>query len=414
MSFILFPSISSPRVSSRLLTLAFAVFGLLVTASPTAQAAPETILYSFTGANGDGYYPASSLIMDSAGNLYGTTVFGGESDYGTVFRLSSSGAETILHSFIGTDGNDPYGGLVMDGAGNLYGVTVLGGKNNTGTVFTISERGREMVLHSFGKKKNDGASPNSALIIDNAGDFYGTTHGGGLNNCSLGCGTVFKMSPTGRETILYRFGKTNNDGFWPDATLIMDAEGNLYGTTSKGGANDEGTIFKLSPAGVETVLYSFTGANGDGANPVAGLVMDGAGNLYGTTSNGGSNSCDDGCGTVFELSASGIETILYSFPGRNGFGASPQGSLIMDNAGNLYGTTFNGGSDDCSGIGCGTVFKLSPSGDETILHAFTGYPDGDGSNPSGSLLLDNAGHLFGTTQGGGATGYGSVFQVTLP
>ena len=401
--------------ATRVLILAVLSSLLLIVAHP-AHAASETVLYSFTGANGDGYYPASALIMDSAGNLYGTTVYGGANGDGTVFKLSPSGAETVLHSFTGTngDGNDPYGGLVMDGAGNLYGVTVFGGKNNAGTVFKISPRGRERVLYSFGNKKGDGASPDAALIMDGAGNFYGTTGGGGLNNCSLGCGTVFEVSPTGRETVLYRFGNTNNDGFWPDASLIMDSDGNLYGTTSKGGANGEGTIFKLSPSGVETVLYSFTGTNGDGANPVAGLIMDSAGNFYGTTSNGGDSVCDDGCGTVFKLSPSGAETILYSFTGRDRFGASPQGALIMDSAGNLYGTTLNGGSNYCSEIGCGTVFRLSSNGGaEAIIHRFTGYTNGDGSNPSGALIMDNAGHLYGTTQGGGATGYGSVFKITL-
>jgi uncharacterized repeat protein (TIGR03803 family) len=399
--------------ATRVLILAVLSLLPLIVAHP-AHATNETVLYSFTGANGDGYYPASALIMDSAGNLYGTTVFGGANGDGTVFKLSPGGVETILHNFTGTngDGNDPYGGLVMDGAGNLYGVTVLGGKNNTGTVFTISPLGREKVLYSFGKKKDDGASPNAALIMDSAGNFYGTTVGGGLNGCSLGCGTVFKVSPTGRETVLYRFGKTNNDGIWPDASLIMDSDGNLYGSTSKGGANDKGTIFKLSPDRVETVLDSFTGENGDGANPVAGLIMDSAGNLYGTTSNGGKSICDDGCGTVFKLSPSGAETILYSFRGRNRFGASPEGSLIMDSAGNLYGTTFNGGSKYCSEIGCGTVFSLSSNGGaETIIHRFTGYTKGDGSNPSGALLMDGAGNLYGTTQGGGATGGGSVFKI---
>ena len=412
-----FPSISSPRFSSGLSALALAALALFVVASITAHAATETILYSFNGLTGDGFYPASSLIMDSAGNLYGTTVYGGANGDGTVFKLSPGGVETVLHSFTGAngDGNDPYGGLVIDSKGNLYGVTVFGGANNTGTVFKITRRGKEKVLYSFGNTANDGASPNAALLMDNAGNFYGTTVGGGLNNCSLGCGTVFKMSRTGKETVLYRFGNSNGDGFWPDCSLIMDSNGNLYGTTSKGGANGEGTIFQLSSAGVETVLYSFTGTNGDGANPVAGLVMDSAGNLYGTTSNGGDSICDDGCGTVFKLSSSGTETILYSFKGRNRFGASPQGSLIMDSVGNLYGTTFNSGGDYCSEIGCGTVFQLSSNGGaESILHRFKGYPYGDGSNPSGALIMDNANHLYGTTQGGGPTGYGTIFKVTLP
>jgi uncharacterized repeat protein (TIGR03803 family) len=391
-----------------------ALFGPLLIGSQFAHGATETILYSFTGANGDGYYPAAAVIMDSAGNFYGTTVFGGANGDGTVFKLSPSGVETILHSFTGTngDGNDPYGGLIMDSAGALYGVTVFGGKNNAGTVFRISPSGREKVVYAFGANASDGASPNSALIMDSAGNLYGTTVGGGGTYCSLGCGTVFKLSRSRKETILYRFGNNNSDGVWPSASLIMDSAGNLYGTTSKGGANGEGTIFKLSPSGAETILYNFTGANGDGANPVAGVIMDSAGNLYGTTSNGGNNICDDGCGTVFKLSPSGAETILHSFAGRDRFGASPEAGLIMDSAGNLYGTTLNGGSDSCSEIGCGTVFRLSSNGGaETILHRFTGT-NGDGANPSAGVIMDNAGNLYGTTQGGGATGYGSVFKVS--
>ena len=382
--------------------------------SQPALAATETVLYSFTGANGDGYYPAAAVVMDSAGNLYGTTVYGGANGDGTVFKLSPSGVETILHSFTGTngDGSDPYGGLIMDSAENLYGVTVFGGKNNAGTVFRISPNGKEKILYTFGNKKSDGASPNAALVMDSAGNLYGTTFGGGGTYCSLGCGTVFKLSPSRKETILYRFGNTNNDGVWPSASLFMDSAGDLYGTTSKGGANGDGTIFELSPSGSETILYSFTGVNGDGANPVAGLIMDSEGNFYGTTSNGGDSICDDGCGTVFKFSQSGAETILYSFTGRDHFGASPEAGLVMDSVGNLYGTTLNGGSDYCSEIGCGTVFRLSSNGGaESTLHRFTGTT-GDGSNPSAGLIMDDAGNLYGTTQGGGATGYGSVFKVT--
>src|SRR5712692_396861 len=361
---------------------------------------------------------------------------------------SSVGNETVLYSFTGTngDGAQPTAGLIMDSAGNLYGTTQFGGVTSCfsdrippgcGTVFKLDPSGNETVLHSFTVTNGDGANPAASLIMDSAGNLYGTTQFGGVTSCSSGsfvppgCGTVFKLDPSGHETVLYSSTLTNGDGANPAASLIMDSAGNLYGTTQLGGITSGncpnsgtnttapppvgcGTVFKLDPSGHETMLYSFTLTNGDGAQPVAGLIMDSAGNLYGTTPDGGvtSSSClvfvtgppiPPGCGTVFKLDPSGHETLLHSFTGTNGDGAQPVAGLIMDSAGNLYGTV---------AASAGTVFRLEPSGHETVLHSFTGSPDGE--DPVAGVIMDSAGNLYGTTYGGGSAGDGTVFRLEPP
>jgi uncharacterized repeat protein (TIGR03803 family) len=250
--------------------------------------------------------------------------------------------------------------------------------------------------------------------MDTAGNLYGTTQNGGSGGgCSFGCGTVFKLAPAGNETVLHSFTGSPGDGGRPVAGLIMDTAGNLYGTTAEGGSgtctvingvpvSGCGTVFKLDPAGNETVLHSFTGGS-DGIQALAALIMDQAGNLYGTTELGGSF----GFGTVFKLDPSGNETVLHTFTGGND-GATPFfAGLIMDTAGNLYGTTFNGGAS-----GYGTVFELDTAGNETVLHSFTGSP-GDGASPPAALIMDKAGNLYGTTLIGGASGFGTVFKLTV-
>jgi len=306
-------------------------------------AGEEKVLYSFTGSNGDAGNPYAGLVMDKRGNLYGTTVGGGVNGSGAVFELSPSGTETVLYSFCSqpscTDGATPYAGLVMDKKGNLYGTTYQGGVNGNGTVFEISPSGTETVLHSFAY--SDGASPLAGLVIDQKGNLYGTTTVGGVN----GNGTVFEITAAGEEKVLYSFTGSNGDGEFPYAGLVMDKKGNFYGTTELGGANGNGTVFEIIAAGEEKVLYSFTGSNGDG-DPVAGLVMDKKGNLYGTT-----------VGTVFKVSPSGTETVLYVFCSQSGCtdGAGPMAGLAMDRQGNLYGTTSYGGAN-----GVGVVFKVTP------------------------------------------------------
>ena len=339
----------------------------------------ETVLYSFCTQSGcsDGREPVAGLIMDKKGNLYGTTSFGGAYGYGTVFKLTRDGIEAVLYSFCAhapncTDGAMPLAaGLILDKEGNLYGTTPYGGTNCTqefgacGTLFKLTPAGQETVLYSFCSQSDcsDGAEPLAGVIMDKKGNLYGTTAFGGASpECGLGCGTVFKVTPAGKETVLYSFGSQSGDGYYPEG-LIMDKKGNLYGTTGSGGANHNGTVFKMTPTGTETVLYSFCSQSGcsDGAWPQAGVIMDEKGNLYGTTIWGGNLSCPfgdgSGCGVAFRLTPAGKETVLYTLCSQSGCtdGASPYGGLIMDKEGNLYGTTNQGGA-----YGAGTAFKVTP------------------------------------------------------
>jgi uncharacterized repeat protein (TIGR03803 family) len=380
------------------LAVTFAFFPKLV-AAQSAQTPAFTVLYTFTTA--DGEQPDASLIQDAAGNLYGTTQYGGtEGGFGTVFKLNTKGKETVLRSFAGTpDAEDPYSGLTRDKAGNLYGTTLYGGsEGGYGTVFKVSSSGKETLLYSFAGTP-DGADPRSVLVLDSAGDLYGTTQYGGTAG---GYGTVFKLDAKEKVTLLHSFAGTP-DGENPYAGLLRDAAGNLYGTTEYGGTGGGyGTVFKLTGKGKLTLLYSFTGTP-DGSNPLAGLLRDAAGNLYGTTQYGGTAG---GYGTVFKLDAKGKLSLLHSFAGMPD-GENPHSRLISDSAGNLYGTTYYGGA-----YGYGTVFKLDPAGKLTMLHSFDNSPDG--SNPIGGLILDKKGNLYGTTSDGGdpTCGCGTVFKVT--
>jgi len=296
-------------------------------------AGTETVLHSFTGGT-DGCGPFfGSLVRDSEGNLYGATSSGGSTacggyGCGTVFKVTAKGAENVLYAFTGgTDGDFPIAGLVRDKEGNLYGTTDLGGTSGCGTVFELTATGTETVLHSF-TAGADGAYPyTGGLIRDEKGNLYGTTwYGGAASACGdSGCGTVFEVTPTGTETVLFIF--SGVDGVAPNG-LVRDAEGNLYGTTSGGGLGS-GTVFELTKKGAETTLYSFTGAP-DGATPFVGLVRDPEGNLYGTTVDGGAL----GHGTVFEVTPAGTETVLYAFTGGTD-GANPVAGLLMDKQGNF-------------------------------------------------------------------------------
>ena len=381
---------------------------LIAAAWPSTAACAQTLttLYSFAGS--DGMYPLDhdTLIFDSSGNLEGTTLYGGVNGAGTVFELTPSGTETPLYNFTGgSDGGTPFGGLIADASGNLYGTTASGGTYGDGTVFELTPSGTLIVLYSF-TGNSDGGTPYSGLVADASGNLYGTTvYGGNFDN-----GVVFKLTKSTTtpwpETVLHAF-TGDSDGGYPEAGLIFDASGNLYGTTAFGGSSDVGAVFKLSPSArppwTETPLYSFAGET-DGSFPLGSLIFDTSGNLYGTTMEGGSL----GYGTVFKLTPSATppwtETLLYSFSGNDG--ASPVAGLIADAAGNLYGTTqFGGSADD------GTVFKLTASGSETTLHEFTGS---DGEFLLGGLIADAAGNLYGTTEYGGANGQGTVFKLALP
>jgi uncharacterized repeat protein (TIGR03803 family) len=324
----------------------------------------ETVLHRFGSKAPFGYRagPLAGVIRDPAGNLYGTTYEGGAMRLGTVFELGTTGKFNLLHSFSGADGAYPRAGVIRDSAGNLYGTTEGGGSgcpssNGCGTVFKLDATNHESVLHSF-TYGADGAQPYGGLVRDPQGNLYGTTISGGLfNYCPSGCGIVFKVNRTGRETVLYRFAG-GADGEIPFDGLIRDAAGNLYGTTGAGGTGGQygGTVFKLDRAGRETVLYNFTGGK-DGVGPFGGVIQDAAGNFYGTTELGGGTPCEFGCGTVFKVDSSGRETVLYRFTdGKDG--ASPVTSLVLD-GGNLYGTASQGGKRNChQPLGCGVVFKV--------------------------------------------------------
>jgi len=312
----------------------------------------------------------------------------------------------VLYSFCSqtgcTDGSEPYAGVIVDSAGNLYGTTVQGGADGQGTVFKLAPDGTETVLHSFCAQQYcaDGEWPYAGLIADSSGNLYGTTLPGGAADD----GAVFKIAKKGKETVLHSFAVA--DGYRPYAGLIADAQGNLYGTTTEGGAADYGTVFELATNGTETVLYSFCGQShcADGSGPEAGLIMDSSGNLYGTTYEGGGY----GDGTIFKLAPNAMETVLYSFctsmPCRDS--KLPYAALIMDKSGNLYGTTTGIPRDH------GTVVKLAPDGTATVLHAFTGTLGSDGAEPYASLTEDAQGNLYGTTEEGGTHDYGTVFKVT--
>jgi len=361
----------------------------------TVWAQTEKVLHSFTGTP-DGSLPYAGLVLDAKGNIHGTTSQGGKNGFGTVFKVTPSGKETVLYSFEGQpDGAYPWGTLILDAKGNMYGTTSQGGTYNDGTVFKLTPSGKETVLHSF--SVGDGETPYAGLVADQKGIMYGTTYYGGAYQG----GVVFKITSSGKETVMHSFSGYPTDGYNPHAAIILDGEGNVYGTTFSGGPFNNGTVFKVTPPYKETVLYSF-GGTPDGANPQAALGFDEEGNLYGTTYNGGTGNL----GAVFELTASGAESILYSFMG-NGDGANPAAGLISGKQGNLYGTTVNGG-----GGGYGTVFELlAPSyEEENQLYSFS---SSDGANPYAGLVFDQKGRLLGTTLKGGIPNLGTVFRLTL-
>lgn len=413
-------------------------FGIVFELTLGQDAWTETVLYRFQGGR-DGAYPFGNLLLMPDGDLFGTTQQGSLANFGTVFDLVSLGGsyqEQLIYTFPATDGDFIYGGLVADKAGNFYGTTRQGGLNQCpdggfaysgcGTVFKLasSPNGtwQETIIHQFtqptGNRALDVGCPEATLIFDTAGNLYGTTSG-----CLTGgTGEVFELSPTSKGEwtfkVLYRFGLHPNDGYHPFGKLAFDAAGNLYGTTSLGGSGSVqkcnsscGTVFELMPSGSgqwsEKVIYNFQGKE-DGCYPLDGVVLDSAGNLYGAAS-GNSGTCT---GLVFELSPSSdgswTESVLYRFTG-GADGGVPQGGLIFDSLGNLYGSAATGGSSLCAG-GCGVVYELSPTSSgswtEQVLYEFTGLPDGE--QPSSDLTFDAAGNLYGTTTYGGLQGSSCV------
>jgi uncharacterized repeat protein (TIGR03803 family) len=376
------------------------------------------------------------LVRDSSGNIYGTTGGGGTGGCdgygcGTVFKMTKEGKEVWLYSFKGTNQIDPSAGLLRDANGNLYGTTENGGKitktcggvqgGGCGTVFRVDKNGQGTTLYKF-KGTPDGYFPQALLVKDSAGNLYGTSYLGGVD----GIGAVFKLDANGKETILHSFAgppEGGGDGAFLYEGVIRDTAGNLYGVTAAGGASGAGTVFKVDSSGSETLLYSFSGGS-DGGDPDSVLLLDSQGNLYGTTANGGSSDvCDGGCGTVFELSPQSggnwAETVVYSFCSLENCADGQQpvgGPLVKDSVGNIYGNTIFGGSyRNCNGDSCGVIFKLDTAGKETVLHSFTG--GADGAFPVAGLTLDSSGNLYGTAWQGGAkcfTSYtcGVVFKIT--
>ncbi len=422
----------------------------IIFAASTVFATAEKTVYSFLGVP-DGSYPATGLIADAAGNLYGTTVEGGAGvpcPCGTVFELSppttegGSWTETIIHSFASgpSDGASPYGTLIFDKLGNLYGTTESGGVNNIGTVFELSppaESGgpwTETLLWIFPSSGRSGFYPTGKLAMDASGNLYGTTGDGGANFPSCHCGLVYELvkpkaaSQKWTERVLYNFGSVAGDGFAPGSGVIL-RNLTLYGTTSAGGSGGGGVVFSLTPkSGLwsETILHNFR-ADVGGSDPLGG-VIDSVGNLYGTTERAGdpSSLCirSNGCGTIYELSPPSApgggweETTLYSFM-DSGDGSRPGAALWRDKQGNLYGTATQGGLKNPSGSPprLGTVFKLKPpsvSGGTwsfAVLHKFGGVSaNGDGGYPTDELVLVD-GALYGTTFLGGTSNLGAVFSL---
>jgi uncharacterized repeat protein (TIGR03803 family) len=353
------------------------------------------VLHSF-GLGSDGANPLGGVVVGPDNNLYGTTFSGGAHDEGTVFRLSLSGTEQIINDTVGSPDATP----IVDKFLNVYGTATGYG---AGTLFRVDSAGNAVILYNF-TFGHAGQVPHGGLITDAKGNLYGTTLEGGDGG---GDGAIYEIhiaatSPQQAETTLHSFKGPPNDGAVPYSGLIRDVSGNLYGTTEFGGPQNEGTVFKLSADGTETVLFEFSDASG--TNPMGNLLADSDGNLYGTTSESGPGG---GQGTIYKVDPTGTETLLYAF-GDNGplDGAQPMAGLVADAKGNLYGTTASGGAH-----GGGAVFRVSPDGKEKILYSFTGGIDG--GLPLAGLTWVGNNVLCGTTYGGGAYGDGTVFTLTL-
>jgi hypothetical protein len=445
-----------------------APFSLRLGLAPLAMAllltgtgiAAEKVLHNFMNDGKDGHKPIASLISDPSGNFYGTTTEGGSGSgcptdtggCGTVFELTpeknGKWTEKVLHSFSnsGGDGIYPTDNVVRDASGHLYGTASEGGAYlYYGMVFelipTAGGKWKEKILHSFNHSSGEGSMPYGNLILDAAGNLYGTTSLGGDPHCAggYGCGMVFELTPQAdgnwKETVLYNF--EGSDGYAPMGGLTLDAAGNLYGTTIQG-ANQScfagygcGVVFELTPHKgenwTEKVLWSFDG--NDGESPSPNVVLDASGNVYGTTALGGDLTCNsgNGCGTAFELTpkkGGGWTLItLHAFGGKSTNGFYPESGPILDVTGNVYSTTYEGGDLSCYyGLGCGTVFGLTPKKgggwSEKVLYTFSGNGV-NGSGPGAGLISDTSGNLYGTTMRGGnqscgdeADGCGTVFEIT--
>jgi uncharacterized repeat protein (TIGR03803 family) len=420
-----------------------------VVCAATAIALPAqtfTTLYSFDFT--DGASPLAGLIQATDGSLYGTTGHGGANGEGTVFKITPSGTVTTLYNFCSqsgcTDGSLPEAELIEGTDGSFYGTTYGGGANRAGTVFQITPGGTLTTLYSFCAREQclDGSYPVGTLVQGTDGNLYGTTTEGGAggvySTCHPRCGTVFKISPSGAFGTLHSFNFT--DGSIPLGGLIQATDGDFYGTTSEGGDGSFsctnqfsgghgsagcGTVFKITANGTLTTLHNFCSEVvsylcKDGTTPYAGLVQAADGTFYGTTTAGGgvgtNRACGiTGCGTVFRITASGTLTTLLDFDILDGY--FPEAALVQATDGNLYGTTEQGGANTAcfdGSDGCGTVFKITPSGTLTTLYSFCPQTScADGEEPQAGLVQDTNGQFYGTTTGGGANGDGTVFSLSV-
>ena len=361
----------------------------------SCSAGALTLMHSFNG--NDGEDPRGDLLLDALGNLWGTTRSGTTSN-GTIFKINAAGIFSLLYS-LGTgvnEGGSPEAGLVQDSAGDLYGTTTLGGLSNSGEVFKLTQGGVYSSVYELNYLAAASTQTTASLVMGAAGVFYGAAQYGGASNS----GYVFKIE-NGVGSVLYSLAGAP-DGFNPKAGLVFGNDGNLYGTTESGGAGGtpSGTVFKVTPGGAESVVHSFGQVANEGKQPNGKLFKNTQGDFLGTTTLGGT----DGVGTIYKVTPAGVATVLYSFRATGGDGQTPKGALLLDSLGNLYGTTSAGGA-----AGRGTVFKLSPAGVMTILHSFAASPDGNG--PVAGLVMDSAGNLYGTTSSGGVNGKGTVFKI---
>jgi uncharacterized repeat protein (TIGR03803 family) len=338
-----------------------------------------TVLHNFLGGGGDGSGSGANVTLDDSGNIYGATDFGGSHSDGVVFKLAPDGTLTVLHTFAGSDGANPDGGVLLMPNGDLFGTAGGGGAGGNGVLFKLKANGKYKVLHDF--STNDGSFLRGNLIRDKLGNFYGTALFGGANSD----GTVFKYGFDGTFTVLHAFNGT--DGEFPEHGVVSDKAGNLYGVTAFGGASDNGAVYKIAANGTFTTLYSFTGGT-DGGFLYGGLDIDADGNLYGSTVDGGAN----GQGTVFKLAPNGTLTTLYNFTG-GADGGGPEGDMLLVGK-NLYSTANAGGDPSCQ---CGAVYEITSKGREKVLHAFTGS---DGSGYSAGLASSHGVLYGTTQSGG--------------
>ncbi len=394
-------SMPAVQVGSRVYTNVVVTAGKLQSVGGVSFRNQESVVHAFTGFVG-GANPSPTLVEGSDGNFYGTASQGGAYDQGVVFRITPTGTETGLYSFAGgsVDGSSPNGALIQGSDGNLYGTTLEGGAYNQGVVFTITPAGTETVLHSFTGGAADGSSPNGGLIQGSDGNFYGTTATGGLHNH----GAIFKISHAGALTLLYSFGSGTLDGNAPNGALVQSSDGNFYGTTQVGGTYGEGTFFKVTAAGIETVLYSFGSGPTDGAYPYA-PVRGSDGSFYIAAAVGA-----NGGGAVIKITPAGVKSVLYSFASST-WGGSPSGALVQATDGNYYGTYLYSASPDDGSPSYSVVIKVTPAGAETLLYSFG--PTGGYTDADGALIQGRDGNLYGTGFAGGTYNGGTVFKVTL-